>query len=111
MSTSRLLKLLLSGLSGLVVVALTPAKSSAAGTATSGGGTRVVIPIDEDTAAVEEDEGDGVVKAGMPVTVADGASRHLRDRLIEAARSGNVAPARGARAGHESRGERGGGKA
>src|ERR1043166_5472601 len=90
MSTSRLLKLLLSGLSGLVVVALTPAKSSAAGTAPSGGGTRVGIPIDED-----------------PPAAGEGAGRHLPDRLIEAARSGNVAPARGARSGNESRGERG----
>jgi len=61
-----------------------------AGTTSVGG--RLVIPVDEDAAVFDgDDEGDVTVKGGIGLALSNAPTGRLRDRLIRAARSGNLA--------------------
>jgi hypothetical protein len=64
--------------------------AGAAGTTSVGG--RLVIPVDEDAAVFDgDDEGDVTVKGGIGLALSNAPTGRLRDRLIRAARSGNLA--------------------
>jgi hypothetical protein len=91
MTAREIARLLVSSLLALLVVGLKPGRAAAeAGTTTAGG--RVVIPVGDDEAVFDgDDEGDVTVKGGIGLALSNAPTGRLRDRLIRATRSGNLA--------------------